>query len=347
MILHEDELALARAYEASVPLETLTREQLRLVIARGRMLHGWYKGHPRTHAAISFALLVSLVAADLAILLALPATMLPNGAESSVGRVLLAALVCGGLHSWLLYSLGGWSAHEGASHNLIFPGSHPAARALAAVAAQLCRVAGTVPGYYGDSHRRHHGRFGTEHDPEFLNFVAPRRFWVSLLPFAAVLNYNDFVSHRPTTYTRDRAVTGAVTLAFHGVCGFLMAQRFGVWMPVLAFALFLPHVGFFMDRLRQFSEHNLMPLDNNNGARSFGLGFWGMLVGGGPWGTPCHLEHHLVPSIPWYQQLILHRFVVSILTPEQKRQFLIEPVVGYPKLLWRLWREPNRFAAAN
>ncbi len=54
-----------------------------------------------------------------------------------------------------------------------------------------------------------------------------------------------------------------------------------------------------------------MPLDNANGSRSFGLGFWGLLVGGGPWGSPCHWEHHLVPSLPWYQQLILHRHVVS------------------------------------
>ncbi len=67
--------------------------------------------------------------------------------------------------------------------------------------------------------------------------------------------------------------------------------------------VFLPHVGFYLDRVRQFTEHNLMPLDNPNGSRSFGIGFWGLLVGGGPWGSPCHWEHHLVPSLPWYQQL--------------------------------------------
>jgi len=87
-----------------------------------------------------------------------------------------------------------------------------------------------------------------------------------------------------------------------------------------------------------------MPLDNKNGSRSFGMGFWGLLVGGGPWGSPCHWEHHLVPSLPWYQQLILHRDVVRLLTPAQRRQFLITPVIGFPKLWWQLIRESRRFA---
>jgi hypothetical protein len=77
--------------------------------------------------------------------------------------------------------------------------------------------------------------------------------------------------------------------------------------------------------------------------RSFGLGFWGLVVGGGPWGQPCHWEHHLVASVPWYQQLMLHRYVVTLLTPRQRKQFLIEPITGFPKLWWRLLRESNAF----
>jgi hypothetical protein len=344
MKLHAEELALARAYAASTPLESLSREQHRLVVRRGRELYAWYAAHPRTHAAVNATLIAAVLAVDLLVLLALPAWLLPAGAESPFGRVLLASLVCGGVHSCILYSASVFSAHEGAAHDMIFPGAHPVSRALGVVANNLCRVAGTEPGQYGEAHRRHHERFGTEHDSEFLNFVMPRRFWLSLLPFAAIVNYTDFVAHRPLGLTRGRALSGLVALSFHGVLGALMAWRYGVLFPALAFALFLPHVGYFMDRLRQFSEHNLMPLDSVNGSRSFGLGFWGMLVGGGPWGSPCHMAHHLAASLPWYQQLILHRYLVSVLTPTQKRQFLLEPVVGYPKLLWRLWREPNRFA---
>jgi fatty acid desaturase len=112
----------------------------------------------------------------------------------------------------------------------------------------------------------------------------------------------------------------------------------GGWFTLLVFLSFT-QLGFHLDRLRQFTEHNLMPLDNLNGSRSFGFGFWGMLVGGGPWGSPCHWEHHLVASIPWYQQLVLHRHVLGLLTPGQRNQFLIKPVIGFPILWWRLVRE--------
>jgi len=30
----------------------------------------------------------------------------------------------------------------------------------------------------------HHAKFGTDDDGEFLNFVMPRRYWLTLLPFA-------------------------------------------------------------------------------------------------------------------------------------------------------------------
>ena len=72
-----------------------------------------------------------------------------------------------------------------------------------------------------------------------------------------------------------------------------------------------------------------------------------MLIGGGPWGQPCHWEHHLMASLTWYHQLVLHRFVVRQLSPAQRKQFLIQPVVGYPRLLWRLLRDPDRFARAH
>jgi fatty acid desaturase len=122
-----------------------------------------------------------------------------------------------------------------------------------------------------------------------------------------------------------------------------MIKFFGLVFTLLTLVVFSTHFGFYADRLRHFAEHNLMPLENKNGARSFGLGFWGLLIGGGPWGQACHWMHHLVPGIPWYQQLQLHSYVVKILTPQQREQFMLEPVIGYPKLLWRLWKEPNSF----
>jgi len=347
MILRREELTLAREYAQRTQTEALTRDQMKLVMDRGRELFHWYKEHSAIHYAINLGVVVVLLGGDYLILLELPRLLLGAGSTSSLSAVLAASLVCGGLHSYLLYSLGIFSMHEGAAHGIVFPGTHPVSRALNWFAANLCRIAASEPRYYSEHHMSHHAKFGTEGDGEFLNFVLPRRYWLTLLPFAALLNYTDFVAHRPPGYTRGRIVSAVVALSYHLGYGLLMTDRFGGQFAILSFVLFLPHVGFFLDRLRQFSEHNLMPLENKDGSRSFGVGFWGMLIGGGPWGSPCHWEHHLVASLPWYQQIRLHFYLKSLLTEAQKRQFLLEPVIGYPKLLLRLWTEPGAFVSRH
>jgi fatty acid desaturase len=79
-----------------------------------------------------------------------------------------------------------------------------------------------------------------------------------------------------------------------------------------------------------------LPLDRQNGTRELGLGFWGLLLGGGPWGQPCHACHHLEPALAWYQQLALHLTLRRILAPAQRRQLFLQPVIGFPKLLWQV-----------
>jgi hypothetical protein len=71
-----------------------------------------------------------------------------------------------------------------------------------------------------------------------------------------------------------------------------------------------------------------------------------LVIGGGPWGQPCHMAHHLVASIPWYQQIVLHRFIVALLTEKQRRQFLLPPGLGFSRLLWRVVRDANAFSRA-
>jgi hypothetical protein len=343
MRLHPEEVAFARAYDRELPFEGLTDEQMRLILERGRALFHWFKSHPRLHLAISTLTLVAIFALDWALLVPLPAWLL--GEAPSTARTLASAVLAGGLHSWLMYSMGVYSMHEGAAHKLVFPPNGPVTRVLHVVSANLARLAASEPKQYAAAHMIHHSKFGTEHDAEFLNFVKPRRYWPTFFPFAFDINYTDFIVHRPLEWTRDRLLSAPFALPYQGLYAWYAWTHFGWLFAVVAFGIMLPHVGFFADRLRQFTEHNLMPLENKNGSRSFGIGFWGLFVGGGPWGSPCHWEHHLVPSVPWYQQLILHRYVVSLLTPAQRRQFLIEPVIGFPKLWWRLVRETTRFAA--
>jgi hypothetical protein len=339
MIVHDEELALARAYQQVHEFEDLTEGQLRAILTRGRELFHWFKAHPATHNAINLCALALIFVLDYLTLMKLPGLFMTPGQPASLGAIVAASALAGSLHSYLLYSLGVFSLHEGAAHRILIVGQGRLARRAQAIGAHLCRIAAAEPEYYATRHMVHHAKFGTPDDAEFLNCVLPKRYFLTFLPLAAFINFSDFIIHRPPTYTRSRILSAIIATTYNGVYAFILWNIYGPVFTLLTMFVFLPHVGFYLDRVRQFTEHNLMPLDNQNGSRSFGTGFWGLLVGGGPWGSPCHWEHHLVPSLPWYQQLALHRFVVRQLTPRQRRQFLITPVIGFPRLWWRLIRE--------
>lgn len=342
MKVHADELASARDYARGLAFEELSPAQVRLIVARGRDLFKGFKAHPRAHAAISVAVIAALLLADWWVLVRLPRLLVPSPVSSEVAPLVLAGVLVGAIHSWLGYSITIYSLHEGAAHNLIFPGSGRLARIGQFLATNLCRLASAEPNNYAACHMAHHARFGTEHDSEFLNFVGFRRLWLILLPYGVFINFSDFVIHRPLAYTRQRLLSSLIGATYNGVYAYLVFRSMGPLFTVIAFVVVLPHVGFWTDRIRQFTEHNLMPLENTSGARSFGVGVWGLVIGGGPWGQPCHLAHHIVPSVPWYQQLILHRYIVSLLTEQQRAQFLVRPVVGYPLLVWSIVRDLNR-----
>ena len=338
MRLHIEELNAAQAYQQSRPdFAGLTVSQAQLILHRGRSHYKWMKAHPALHNAINAAVLAFLFAADWFALVRLPG-LLENHA--------LAAALAGALHSYLLYSLSVFSMHEGAAHGMIFLGQGRCGRAARWLSGQLGRVADTEPEQYRACHMTHHAKFGTHDDAEFTSFVGAGRYWRSLLPFGAFWNHSDFVVHRPVEFTRSRQLSTLIFSAYQLPYAAFVLYHYGWLSALILFALVAPHFGFYLDRLRQFTEHNHLPLSHQDGSRNFGVGFWGLLVGGGPWGSPCHWSHHLVPSIPWYQQIALHFYIKSLLTPAQREQFLIAPVIGFPLLWWSLVRE-HSFDAAH
>jgi fatty acid desaturase len=348
MKTYPKEVTLAQRYTEhlhaqELPFQDLTKEQSQAIIARGRALYQWFKTHQAIHNSISLCVILLLLAGDFLVLLRLPGLFLGPDTIPGPGAIVLGTLTTGFLHGWLLYSVTVYSLHEGAAHQVIFRPIGPVTRPLNKVAGHLCRIANADPVSYAADHRSHHAHFGTEKDAEFTNFVTPRRYWLTLLPFAVFFNFSDFVAHRPLSLTRSRALSEVVTLVYHGAYLCLMVPRFGLAVSLVVLVLISPHVAFTLDRLRQFSEHNLMPVENQNGARSFGPGFWGLLIGGGPWGQPCHWMHHLIPTLPWYLQIVLHYDAARILTARQREHYFLAPFTGYPRLLWRLWTEPNRF----
>ena len=216
MHIHLEEVRWAQVNERQLQFEPLTKDQIRSIMERGRGLHHWYKSHHATHSLINLLVLVFLLGGDYLALLRLPGVWLAERTPNAAGPIVVAGLVCGLLHCWLMYSLSVFTMHEGAAHKSIFPPRGPISRFGNFATYHLARITGGVPDFYSEKHMIHHSKFATEEDAEFLNFVTPRRYWMTFLPFAVVINFSDFVLHRPFNYTRSRRITLAVALLYQG-----------------------------------------------------------------------------------------------------------------------------------
>lgn len=311
----------------------LTKDQLSAIRRRTKEYARWHRQHPRLHNLINGVLMTSLFGIGIWSAVALPA-ILPWSIDEGSGLI-LGALVCGAIFGFTGHSLGTMSVHAGAAHDLAIIGNGPVARTMAFVANNVCRLFFQDPTYYRDKHRSHHLYLGTERDGAFTNFVRPFRLLLSLLPGSIFIGLPAFRPWLPPGFTRGRLVSMALTTVFFGTVASISYARFGLWFTVLNVFGFTPLIGYGLDRLRESSEHSFMPLDADNGTRDLGVGFWGLLLGGGPWGQPCHLSHHLAPGLPWYQQLRVHWLLHRTLTPAQKKVFFIEPFIGFPVLAWR------------
>ncbi len=304
--------------------------QLAAIRGEARRLDQWVKQHVALHDALNTFVMASLLALDVMAILRLP--------------ILLAIAA----HGYIMYGLTNMSLHEGAGHNGLIRGKGRLAALLRVAANNLCRLFFADPEFYRSRHVFHHAKFGTAEDGAFTNIVLPHRFLLCLLPLAGVMPFVDYKIHAGETYTKSRALSDASSVAYLGVLAAMIGVHEGDWQRSL-FVLVLggPWLAFVLDRLRETTEHQLMPTHAQNGARSFGPGLWGFLIGGGAWGQPCHLMHHLAPGLPWYMQLRLHGRVAGLMTEAQRRAFLLTPVVGYPMLLFRVLRQSARLTRAE
>ncbi|HYO56926.1 fatty acid desaturase [Archangium sp.] len=336
MKLHPDDHQRALAYqtEALQDFPSLTSEQLERIRQKSREYLVWFRAHPFLHNTASVLLLLSLFTADVLALLGLPSllsveTGTPRGAA-------LAGVVAGALHGFLVCNIVTLTVHEGAAHDLLIQGRGPVTRALRFLANNACRLFAADPLYYAEAHFTHHRSLGTPEDGSFTNFVRFQRLLGALAPLAPVLSVSDYFPWRPQEHTRSRNLSAVLTTLYMTTLGVLAYWRFGATYTLVALLLVGTWVSYALDRIRESVEHLYMPLDRNDGTRELGPGFWGLLLGGGPWGQSCHLSHHLAPALPWYQQLGLHFFLRRLLTNEQKRHFFLRPFIGFPLLLWGL-----------
>ena len=107
MIIHQEELAFARAYQQAHAFENLTDDQLRAILTRGRELFHWFKAHPRyaQHHQLSRSSSPSSLPTTWR-LMELPGCGFHAGPRRRVDLAIARRrAVAGSVHSYLQYSL--------------------------------------------------------------------------------------------------------------------------------------------------------------------------------------------------------------------------------------------------
>jgi fatty acid desaturase len=310
-----------RALQKTTPL---TPEQLKQIDQRSKFLLKQTFAHPYRHNIVGICLVLSLLLIDI----------LSFTIPGILGLIIMTTV-----HGFILYSLTIYTLHEGAAHKRIILGSP----ILAFLVNNVSRLCFADPIHYQRCHSSHHQHLGTKDDKAFTHMIVPSRILKSFLPGAAFLKFNDYKIHSSDAWTISKIMTLLIGLNYSLIL-FLMAknhQHSGVLVFIILIAA--PWISFSLDRLRESSEHLLLKSDDLPEAREIGNNFWGYLIGGGPWGQPCHLSHHISPSLPWYQQLRLSREIKQILSMEQRKYFFIEDgFFKYPKKFIQLMKSNSQ-----
>ena len=334
MKFYDQERQFLQEYWETRSFPQISDAQIEDLKAHAKSWADWTRQHRGIHNALTLAVFLILAAIEFAALWVVPQV---------VSSWPLAVLIGSFGYGFVMYSTVIYAVHECGAHKLGFLGDGPLVQHLQSLAANASRLQFADPGFYREQHKTHHRYLGTERDETNAHFVWPKRFFTSLLPGAAVLPFNDYKVD-PGTPCPGRKTTNIVGFGFFVLCFGVSAWAGG---PLYAAALTLvlgPWIAFVLDRLRESSEHQLMPVDHLQGARNLGPGFWGTLVGGGPWGQPCHLSHHLFPQLPWYSQIAMHWRMQAIFNAEQRAFFLGEGTL-FPALMARIVRTGTAFQA--
>jgi|GEM_PF-5209309 len=278
------------------------------------------KNNPRQSLVLGILPLVLLIIAWWGLFFKLLPLLLENDCPPWLMAVVFVFYLGLVGYSWVIYTL-----HEGGGHKQIIldtkNNSSRFFKSIRFLLHQLSRLKFADPEFYRKNHETHHRYTGTEKDETLTHFVLPVRLLLSLIPGAGIFWWNEFQVHTGKEFDRSKIISHLVGTPLLLGEIYLSWSYFGVWSIALVSVL-APWIGFIFDRVRECSEHNLIVQEGEWGARDFGLSFYGIIVGGGPWGQCCHLSHHLAPSLQWYNQWRLHFYLKKLLNKKQISHYL-------------------------
>ena len=342
MKIHEQDFRFAKKISAEVQITfpKLTEIQIKNIEKKSNKYTKWLTLHPTIHNCISIALTCGIFILDFTVLLYFPVFF---GWETNLIESPMTVLVLGVIHGWIMCGMTTYFVHEAAAHNLFLLGKSKPIIFLKKLGRNICRLSFADPEYYSQGHRRHHQYFSSEKDGSFSNFVRFRRLLLSLIPASPLMNYSDFFPWRSQEMTASRKASSLFGKLYIFLLALFMVPQYGFLFTIICLVMIGAWLSYVLDRIRESCEHFAMPLDRYNGTRQLGLGFVGLFLGGGPWGQPCHMSHHLAPGLPWYLQLRLHFDLKRILSPEQKNVFFLKPFIGFPMLAVKFFSINRQF----
>lgn len=247
-----------------------------------------------------------------------------------------AALALGIVLGYLEYSFVIYVLHEGGGHNVFFRG-FKGFGLLKKILNQSARLFFADPLFYGENHPSHHRYLGTPRDLTNTQFVLPWRFLKAITPGAGILFPNDYQVYQNPERSCSRTlseIVGGITLLS---LNWIVSRKLGWGWSLFATFMIAPWFAFVIDRTRECTEHNLLPANNFLGSRELGLTPLALFIGGGPWGQPCHVAHHVAPGLNWYQQIHLHFRLKRILNEKQRVFLGFDTLVPTPILFISLY----------
>ncbi len=318
MKFYEDEFKTFKEKE-SKQYPVLDKEQARLIQKHVEDFRKWGLEHPIFHFFLKILPIITCITLWFFLFFYLPILEISKTTFLFIFSILYGTLS----YSFVVYTL-----HECAGHQ-----SFRTYPLLKKIMFNLSRLKMADPEYYKSCHSSHHNHLGTMKDCAFTNYIAFPRFFKSILPGAGIIFPNDYNIHQNPIRNKSRVITEIIGFLFLSLEFYLLSQFLGIWESITILVFVGPWIGMALDRIRETTEHRLMPSNNKYGATEWGLNPLGLLLGGGPWGQPCHFSHHFAPDLAWYQQIRLHLKFRSILREDQKEIYFMskEKILSFVK----------------
>jgi fatty acid desaturase len=180
---------------------------------------------------------------------------------------------------------------------------------------------------YRANHLAHHRFLNTHDDPDWVRkegheeWLFPKCRWDLIMLFVRDLIGGGFIDQlkaiydlggrRTSNLTEQRSKSVAGRLLYYAIIGTAIVGT-GVWLQAVLL-WFLPAFTLLpvILRIRSIAEHfGVEGTHELNTSRNFVCGFWERLLLA-PHNVGYHLDHHLFPSVPFYNLPLLHRVLLD------------------------------------